>query len=260
MKQLTKKLGRGCKNPAVSASQYGMAQAVLSGNSDAMPKWAAREIVDKTSKGMRSKFAKELAKVRKGRKNPSDYFDNDTENENDTESKAAELSRRFHGRANETVSEIDELETYIENLAELGDLIELEVMVNEDEIVPISFSYDNDKKIVSVCCTPDGKNLEFVGGDQDLGDLSDLTKQGITLEYEENTGKRLVDIGEVFSISYYTDKHHLEGPKSQANGEEYIHEFGEQGGIRPRLVYDTLNKKISLVGGSYEVREEGIWD
>lgn len=48
-------------NPAVSAAQYGMAQAVLSGASTGMPVSVARELVDKTSPAMRRKFAKELA-------------------------------------------------------------------------------------------------------------------------------------------------------------------------------------------------------
>lgn len=48
-------------NPAVSAAQYGMAQAVLSGASTGMPVGVARELVEKTSPAMRRKFAKELA-------------------------------------------------------------------------------------------------------------------------------------------------------------------------------------------------------
>ena len=48
-------------NPAVSAAQYGMAQAVLSGASTGMPVSVARELVEKTSPAMRRKFAKQLA-------------------------------------------------------------------------------------------------------------------------------------------------------------------------------------------------------
>lgn len=55
------------ENPAVSAKQYGLAQAVLSGRSKAMPKDVAREIVDRTPHGMRSEYARELAQER----NPS---------------------------------------------------------------------------------------------------------------------------------------------------------------------------------------------
>ena len=48
-------------NPAVSAAQYGMAQAVLSGASTGMPVSVARELVEKTPHATRSKFARELA-------------------------------------------------------------------------------------------------------------------------------------------------------------------------------------------------------
>src|ERR1700734_2273490 len=52
-------------NPAKSAEQYGMAQAVLNGQSDAMPVKVAREMVQKTSAKDRSRFAKELANPKK---------------------------------------------------------------------------------------------------------------------------------------------------------------------------------------------------
>lgn len=59
-----KKLAGGGRNPAVSASQYGLAQAVLSGRSKAMSKKVARELVDKTPAHLRSEFAGELAERR----------------------------------------------------------------------------------------------------------------------------------------------------------------------------------------------------
>ena len=54
-------------NPAVSAEQYGLAQAVLSGavRGPSMPKDVARELIEKTSPAQRQKFAEELAAKRK---------------------------------------------------------------------------------------------------------------------------------------------------------------------------------------------------
>lgn len=43
-------------------------------------------------------------------------------------------------------------------------------------------------------------------------------------------------------------------------GTPYRHEFGEDGGEMPFLVYDELNKKLQIVGGTYEVRDVGIWN
>lgn len=44
------------QNPAASAAQYRLAQAVLSGSSDAMPVDVARELVEKTPRGLRSEY------------------------------------------------------------------------------------------------------------------------------------------------------------------------------------------------------------
>lgn len=63
------------KNPAVSAEQYGLAQAVLSGavRGPSMPKEVAREIIARTPQKERVKFAEQLAAKRK---NPAsgDYW------------------------------------------------------------------------------------------------------------------------------------------------------------------------------------------
>jgi hypothetical protein len=53
-------------NPAVSAAQYGMAQAVLNGASTGMPVAVARELIQKTPAKLRKKYAEELA----GNRNP----------------------------------------------------------------------------------------------------------------------------------------------------------------------------------------------
>ena len=71
-------------------------------------------------------------------------------------------------------------------------------------------------------------------------------------------GKYLVYVGMVWAVSYFADKHHLSGPKSQKNGIEYRHEFGEEGGELPHLIYDARNAHLILAGGSYVIEPEGI--
>lgn len=61
---------RSKHNPARSAAQYGMAQAVLSGQSTALPKKVAREMVDSTPARLRAEYARELAEIRRQRGNP----------------------------------------------------------------------------------------------------------------------------------------------------------------------------------------------
>jgi hypothetical protein len=65
-KKVLREATRLKENPAVSAEQYGLAQAVLSGavRGPSMPKEVAREIIDRTPEAERVKFAKELAEKR----------------------------------------------------------------------------------------------------------------------------------------------------------------------------------------------------
>lgn len=62
-----------------------------------------------------------------------------------------------------------------------------------------------------------------------------------------------LDVGEVTHICYKTAKRHIGDGKTF----EYVHEFGEDGGRRPRLIIDHEGMPI-LRGGDYKIRTEGI--
>lgn len=237
------------KNPAKSREQYRLAQAVLAGYSDAMPKRVAREIVDGTPKNKRSEY------MRGGRGRQKNKGEGISEYE-----KALAVAEGFHGRPARDIEDVIEIERYRTKLAKLGDLVELEVLCKSGKhVIPITFaSEENDgieEDFVSASSTPDRNQILFVGGNQivDLEAFDELNNNELAKDY--------VFLGECFSISYFTDKHHLEGPEYQKDGTPYIHKFGEEeGGERPFLVYDKLNEHLLLVGGSYEVRDEGIWN
>jgi hypothetical protein len=226
-------------NPAESAKQYRLAQAVLAGYSDAMPKSVAREMIESTSHDMRKKFAR--------RKNP---------NVDDSIEDATQVSEGFHGRPQRYIEDVIEVEKYRTKLAHLGDLVEFELLDKSGrKVIPISFAEHDTEEHVSVGATPDRYQLILTGGNQsiDLGAFDDLGENEKLKDY--------VCLGEVYSISYFTDKHHLEGPKYQKDGTEYIHKFGEEeNGERPELMYDRLNERMMLIGGSYEIRDEGIYN
>lgn len=61
-----------------------------------------------------------------------------------------------------------------------------------------------------------------------------------------------VKLGRLDAIVYTTTK----------GGERatWEHEFGEEGGKRPDLVMDVDNKRLHIVGGSYDVEARGIVD
>jgi hypothetical protein len=156
-------------------------------------------------------------------------------------SSAIEMNESFHGRPTEYIDEQVISTKYEKDLAQLGWLTEIEILCGEDSVCPIEF------RNVKLCCYGKGTQLFLIGGNQSLP-LNDL---GIT-----QNGKQFYDIGECHTISYRADKHHLE----DSNGKvaEYIHEFGEDNGVKPTMVYDSLNKTIQLVGGSYHVEDRGI--
>lgn len=206
---------QGLRNPAESARQYRLAQAVLSGTARAtsMSKKAAREIVDRTPKKLRSLFSH----------NP--------------EGAAAALSEAWHGRPAKTATDVIDKVHYHGVLTDLGRLKEITVMVTERKGQKIFF--DAQTRLAS---SENGKQLYVVGGDQSL----DLKALGIDGEEAE---KDCVVVGEVHSIVYVTAKQHL-GKADKETG-PYEHELGEDGGIMPILIYDTLNKQIGFAGGSY---------
>ena len=170
----------------------------------------------------------------------------------DDESRAELLSEDFHGRPVREVIEVEEREVYDEYGAILGYLEELGILTEDgDGLVPIRFQYGpDDEDTVMLVSNPEGTNLELVGGDQDI--------DWQAVDGASAQGKYLVAVGQVLTIAYRTDKHHLSGPKSQASGTTYEHEFGEEGGELPLLVFDRQNQRLLLVGGSYTVESEGI--
>lgn len=153
------------------------------------------------------------------------------------------MSERFHGRPSRDEIDIDETDIYDKSMAMLGDLVELNVIDPKKPNTEFTISFKRDRPCL--CCNAEGSQLEIIGGDQ-------------SLPFPNNTNKYLVTLGEIRTISYYTDKHHLEGPKNQKDGVEYEHEFGEEGGDRPTAVYNTRSQKILIVGGDYTIEDEGI--
>lgn len=165
---------------------------------------------------------------------------------------AAALSEAFHGRPANKVRDVEELRQERTALADLGRLVGMRVWPDEDWCIDLG-RVDKDApqsdafRGVRLGASPDGGQLYFVGGDQAL----DLARLGL----DRYLPKDHIVIGVVESIGYHTSKafHNFEPTW-------YTHQFGEEGGEQPILNYDTLNRKLYLTGGSYQVRPEGIVD
>jgi hypothetical protein len=172
----------------------------------------------------------------------------------DDETRAERLAEEFHGRPAREYFEIEEKETYDDFGAVLGCLQGLKILMDDgDSFIPIEFDYEPDSDDnVLVVADPEGKNIEFVGGDQDI-DWQDV-------DGAREADKNLVLVGPVMEIEYFADKHHLSGPKEQKKGITYYHEFGEdaEDAELPFLIFDRRNTKMWLAGGSYTIEPEGI--
>jgi HNH endonuclease len=178
------------------------------------------KIIHETPKAKRREFAGEIWDRRKARGNPVDA--------------ARDLAEAFHGRsAGEVIEVIEELEEH-GVLADLGRLNEIVIRKPKRTI-----RFDKNTRLAS---SEGGTQLFIVGGDQsvDLGAFPDV-----------NQAKETVVLGEAESITYTTAKFHL-GEEDKESG-PYQHEFAEEGGTRPLVIYDTRNQLLSLAGGSYVI-------
>ena len=158
----------------------------------------------------------------------------------------------------------------------------------------------NKKTLVKVCCDAKGEQIYFVGGNQNLQQVisklyqvEKLTSrfwlvgwvEAITywtdkyhLDYEDKPwwsvilenldGSREEFKTHLRQANAESIKESLEndskfsGVKVQI-GCQYRHEFGEEknsDSCWPMLIFDKLNEKMILSGGSYVVRDVGIWN
>jgi hypothetical protein len=175
----------------------------------------------------RAKAAKTKA-TKRGRRNSDDSIE-----------AATRKFEEFHGKPAGRVIDYAQAFSYPSNFAEMGKLKELRFAL--DSANP-KFPLTNFRGTQAVC-TPDGQNIYFIGGDQEI-DFDALDIAG---------GKDMVELGPCCYICYHTVKgfHDFEPT-------DYWHVFGEENGVHPILAYDRLNKTLFLLGGDYQVRPEGI--
>jgi hypothetical protein len=99
-----------------------------------------------------------------------------------------------------------------------------------------------------------GRTLRFGGGASLAADgRKRLHVVGTRMKVRGNPGGE-VDVGEIISVTYCADKPHIE-----AGTFNYVHKFGEEGGVRPHLIVDPEGYPI-IEGGSYGITADGIID
>jgi len=157
---------------------------------------------------------------------------------------AADIREDFTGAPSEWVTSANEPHMPAGDYAQLGELLALYVKpVKGGQVMQIDFSRPR-PKIVS---DESARQIWFFDGDQDVTDS--LAQFGA-----HDRGAGLFELGEARRIDYKQRKEHVPDP----DVDEWRHEFGEETGVRPTVLFDRTKKRLMLEGGQYEIRREGI--
>lgn len=279
------KRARKKHNPAGSASQYGAAQAVLSGASSLMPRQVARELIDATPERLRKKFARELAARRRRNQSRFQKCTASVGKRKGVRSPGgvcATIGRRKYGkkrfqamaaagrrkhnpkrrgrRKNQETSDVDLKRAEQMYGSFHGRPPRGHEVVEQVRVLPSALA-DCGRMVELEVRRPGVRDtLEFNGTGVRVGTTGDGGQlyfvkgdQAIDLAGIPHKGKDHVDLGTAHKIVYLTSKdfHNFEPS-------EYVHRFGEEDGTRPTLHYDVRSKRLYLTGGNYQVKREGI--
>jgi hypothetical protein len=216
---------------------------------------AGGKVIHETPRAKRKAFAREIA-FRKGHRNPA--------------STSEDLYRNFHGKKHSRITTIQVEEADYgshPDLAQLGKLVSLTV----GEGVKLTGKFLNipeamedgawaqeigfDHNVPDVAAEPAGKQIYFVGGNQDISSFLGRFP-GI------DRSKELLDLGPCIRLEYLTQKRF-----DKFQDVSYFHALGEEtgeypgdNGANPRLLYNRIRRRLYLVGGKYHVKPEGIVD
>ncbi len=180
-------------------------------------------------------------KLPKGKRNPRNPLDT-----------AQSAYEGFHGEPSRKTIVVQEKRHFHTHVWALGPLVYLKVHLPSDRrkqgyknTVDLEFDYEGAHPVL-VTANEKRNQMFFDGGDQSV----DLKVFSVPPEPHET-----VVLGEVSDAWYFTTKKHLGKDGGTAI---YKHKLGEEGGELPTLIYHTLEKRLSLAGGSYTIPNEGV--
>jgi hypothetical protein len=162
------------------------------------------------------------------------------------------LFESFHGKEPKEIAEKHISAAVRKDYAALGDLIALGLGEPSQHGNRLVHQWDRENHIsfdgdgVKLASAPGGRQLYLIGGKQDL--TSALPR------FDLDAKKDFVDLGELGFVVYLARKIH-----NNYQPVEYMHELGEESGVLPKLMYDTLRKQIYIIGGEYLIKyDQGI--
>lgn len=236
------KRGKGTRtrqfNPTPSYAEYAAAVAGHKrGSRD-----AGGAVIHATPSNKRREYASQIWATRKQRGNRSLVIPSMRLLRRNGIEAVAEMSERFHGTpASEEYEFITPMEVDIE-LADAGELVAIGITSIEGEYLDLE-----DFRGARLAMNAAGNQMFIEGGDQGV----EAAKFGI----DESTLHEFEVLGQADSITYATIKHHL---GDQGGDADFTHDFGEEGGFGPLVIYDTRNELLSFAGGTYTIPTEGI--
>jgi hypothetical protein len=159
----------------------------------------------------------------------------------DVMGEAARLSELFHGRPVQSIREVPGVLKRRDVFTDLGRLVYVWV-TNERTPAGKAFKITYDKK-TRLASSPDGRSLYVRGGDQRITNLAAIVGRGAA-------AKDFVLVGFVRDLVYETER-----AANDFERKQYIHELGEESGVQPLLVLDTINNAQVIVGGEYTTKD-----
>jgi len=149
---------------------------------------------------------------------------------------AAEASTEFHGRGPDELVPVKQTVHFHKHLAGAGKLEKLTVKSRGFIVTLKGF------KGALLAFNEQKTQLFIEGGDQSV----DLKAFGVKVPHEVQT------LGELVAIEYFTTKDHLGSDGGTAT---YHHRFHKP---YPVLIYHSIDNRLSISGGSYDIKAEGI--
>jgi hypothetical protein len=165
-------------------------------------------------------------------------------NPDDELPEAERLYETFHGREPREILELTDSAVERGEYVNLGDLVELTIVAPDRNHVKVGFKDDG----VRLASTAEGTQLVLIGGNQDIS-------RTLGMFGAEDTSKDLLDLGDLKQIVYDAAKW-----QTDFTPQEWKHDLGEESGIRPRVLFNQLKKRIFFAGGTYRVERPGIVD
>lgn len=153
---------------------------------------------------------------------------------------ARQLYETFHQEKPGEVLEFQEDIIRRKDYAVLGELVELYM-----RSLALKLDFEGEK--VLLASSANGKQMYFIGGNQDLSAVIAESKDKV------DPNKDFIDLGEIDRVVYRARKEFTDYEMT-----DWDHKLGEHGHKRPRLIYDKLNRQMYMAGGEYEVKYEGI--